>query len=92
MRTRRGLPRLVSRHWDVSDGESTSSITNGDKAHQTVTVTVRFMAGVLCRRGRRQRCVPARARASARPLGTTSTRNGSCSERGSGTNRFNKAA
>ena len=60
--------------------ESTSSITNHDKRHWALTVTVRFMEGVLCSHGRRKRCVPARSQASARRLATTSTRTGGCSE------------
>ena len=41
------------------------------------------MDWALCNQGRHQPCVPAKSQASARPLGTTSTRTGRCFERGS---------
>ena len=47
----------------------------------TVQMTIRIMDGIVCSQATRRWSIPARPQASARSLGTASTRTGGCSER-----------
>ena len=71
--------RIVTLGYLDQENQNRPAVAN----HQAATVTVRVTDGLLCSQKRRQRCIPAESQATARPLGATSTRTGSCPTRGS---------